>query len=318
MGTYRYLTYTSWASPNDVPIDTEFTFFDHLNGFDKDFKNPVLDLLQQKFQNVDVIWHNVLHEKVYQNYSNLNFKFSADLQENFNFSYYEVADLLTKKPSKFKNFTCSFNGSCHYSRMLLTSALHKFGWFSTWSTKNFKINENLLDGFIMSTCGEQERFYRKFIVTDQDFYNSIHSLDYNDVNRYDHIGNVVKFEAALKNSFVHIVSETLATSYQSFVTEKILYSIITKGLWLAYAAPGYHFHVEKYYGFRKFSIFDYAFDEIANPVVRLVALLTSLSKFEKLSINEWHDLYLMEKDTIDFNFDHYMSKSYLKVMKKYE
>jgi hypothetical protein len=111
------------------------------------------------------------------------------------------------------------------------------------------------------------------------------------------------------------VSETLATSYYPFVTEKFLYSIVTQGLFLVYAQPGWHDHVEKYYGFKKYTkLFDYGFDSIHNPVERLVELMSMISKFSILTPHEWHDLYLIEQDTIEYNHNHYFSGNYLTML----
>ena len=115
---------------------------------------------------------------------------------------------------------------------------------------------------------------------------------------------------------MHIVSETMATSYQPHVTEKFFFSIVTHGLFLAYAQPGWHAHLEKYAGFKKYTkLFDYRFDSIQNPVERLVELITMVSKFSHLSRFDWHDLYLMEKDTIDYNYDHYFSEKFVECIK---
>jgi len=68
-----------------------------------------------------------------------------------------------------------------------------------------------------------------------------------------------------------------------------------------------------YYGFKQYNkIFDYSFDEIKNPVKRLIRLMEMISKFAYLSVDDWHDLYNMETDTIEYNYDHYYSKGYLK------
>ena len=102
------------------------------------------------------------------------------------------------------------------------------------------------------------------------------------------------------------------------MTEKFLYSIVTRGLFLAYAQPEWHQHLEKYYGFKKYTqLFDYRFDSIQNPVERLTELMTMISKFSLLTPHEWHDLYLLEQDTIEYNYDHYFSGDYLKCLKQY-
>ena len=56
-------------------------------------------------------------------------------------------------------------------------------------------------------------------------------------------------------------------------------------------------------------------DQIKNPVIRLVDLLSMLTKFEKLSKLDWHDLYLLEQDTLEYNYDWYRSRKYLEQLK---
>ena len=137
--------------------------------------------------------------------------------------------------------------------------------------------------------------------------------------RFDHANNIHNLQNKLTQSFLHIVSETMATSYYPFVTEKFLYSIVTRGLFLTYAQPGWHAHIEKYHGFRLYTnLFDYRFDSIINPVERLIEIMTMIGKFSKLTINEWHDLYLLESESLEYNYDHYFSKNYLKSLKQFD
>ena len=58
-------------------------------------------------------------------------------------------------------------------------------------------------------------------------------------------------------------------------------------------------------------------DTIQNPIKRLVELMSMVSKFSKLSTDEWTDLYLIEQDTIEYNYNHYFSKQYLACLKTY-
>jgi uncharacterized membrane protein len=114
------------------------------------------------------------------------------------------------------------------------------------------------------------------------------------------------------------VSESMATSYYPFVSEKFLYSIVTRGLFVAYAQPGWHAHIKKYYGFKSYTkLFDYRFDSIQNPVERLVELMSMISKFSVLSTDDWKDIYRIESDTVEFNYNHYFSGDYLKHLKAY-
>jgi hypothetical protein len=110
----------------------------------------------------------------------------------------------------------------------------------------------------------------------------------------------------------------MATSSVPFVTEKFLYSVVTRGLFLSYAQPGWHEHLEKYYGFKRYTnLFDYEFDLVRNPMKRLVKLMEMISKFNFLTPDEWKDLYQIEQETIEYNYHHYFSQDYLKCLAKY-
>jgi hypothetical protein len=221
----------------------------------------------------------------------------------------------------FYNFACSFNRSGHVSRQLLTAAMHKFGWFdSNYSSKLFAYNVDTLDGHVQQyLSGDNERVYRKFIIDDTagEFYNSICGFSEEtkifEHQPYDHINNVNLLADRIMSSFVQIVSETIGTSYNPYLTEKSLFPIICKTLWVGYNQPNFHKYLEKFYGFKNYNkIFDYTFDQIDNPIIRLVTLMTMLSKFEKLSKADKHDLYLLENDTIEFNYNHYYSGDCMK------
>jgi hypothetical protein len=165
---------------------------------------------------------------------------------------------------------------------------------------------------------DQENFYNKFFISDssEDFFQKIYSFVR---PQYDHAQNIYILQDKITQSFLNVVSETMATSHHPYVSEKFLYSVVTRGLFLSYAQPGWHEHLEKYYGFKLYTkLFDYRFDSIQNPVERLVELMCMISKFSVLSTNDWDDLYEMEKDTIEYNYEHYFSQDYLKCLAKYE
>ena len=93
--------------------------------------------------------------------------------------------------------------------------------------------------------------------------------------------------------------------------------MISRGLFVAYAQPGYHAHLDDLYGFKPYTkLFDYSFDSIPNPVDRLINLLSMLSKFQNLKTYDWHDLHQLEIDTINYNYDHYFSGDYLQHIEK--
>ena len=293
------------------------TLIDHLNGFDETLRNSVLNSIVNQKYTGKIYTEYILSDRIINSYPTLNLVFSLSLHHKFNLKFFKEYNIHPE--INFKNFICSFNGSPHVSRRLLVAILNKFRYFdSNYCSKNFSYSIDIIDGHVKNYVEDQHRFYRKFFISDnsEEFFQTIYSFGH---ERYNHATNIYKLENKLTQSFIHIVSETLATSHYPFVTEKFLYSIVTRGLFLTYGQPGWYEHLEKYYGFKKYNkLFDYRFDSIQNPVERLVELMSMLSKFSILTPHEWHDLYLIEQDTIEYNYDHYFSGNYLEYLKKYE
>jgi hypothetical protein len=300
----------SGLSTRDLPNEDMY-ILDHLAGFDSELNNTVLDTLQSRGFNNRIFVQYVFDDRVKTRYPKLDLHYSPDSKEEISFRFFRG---YKQHPHvDFKNFVCSFNGTPHVGRKLLAASLHKFGYFDQeYCSKNFSFSTDILDGHVVDIVGDREQFWSKFIVdrSAEEFYQTVYSFGH---IQFDHDQNIVRLQQKLTNSFLHIVSETMATSYYPFVTEKFLYSVVTRGLFLAYAHPGWHAHLEKYYGFKPYTrIFDYHFDSIDNPVERLVELMTMISKFSRLSKQEWQDLHESERDTIDYNYDHYFSQNYLK------
>jgi hypothetical protein len=311
--------YQEFEYSTQLPLS--FYLQDHLDGFDLDKNNILFEKINDcaRLKNIkyNISYHNILDRDIRFLYPNLNIKFSAEQQDKLNLD--RLLSYHTHPEINYKNFICSFNGSPHVGRKLLVSILQKFGYFDNkYCSKNFEYSVDAIDGHLFDYVNDQNNFYRKFFISNnsKDFFQSTYSFDY---ERFNHSKNIYNLESKLTESFLHIVSETMATSYVPFVTEKFLYSVVTRGLFLAYAQPGWHDHLEKYYGFKKYTkLFDYRFDTIQNPVKRLVELVTIISKFSCLSPAEWLDLYLIEQDTIEYNYDHYFSGNYLTQLKQYE
>jgi|TARA_R110000782_G_scaffold244129_1_gene330904 hypothetical protein len=300
---------------NLVTIPPDFSILDHLGGFDANLTNPMLDHLSKISQQNTVTSTYIFDEQVKKYYSNINFKVSQTQLNLFQkLSNYNIHPELD-----YKNFICSFNGSGHVSRKLLVSILEKFKYYNPeYCSKNFSYSADILDGHINDYVPDQINLYRKFFISadSEDFFQTVNSFGH---VRFEHNKNIYNLENKLTESFLHIVSESLATTYYPFLSEKPFYSIVTRGLFLTYAQPGWHAHIEKYLGFKLYTnLFDYKFDLIQNPVERLVELMTMVGKFSKLTPLEWHDLYLLEQDNIEFNYDHYFSRNYLKVLKEFD
>ena len=260
----------------------------------------------------------IITQELQNRYKKLKLRFS--LYESEHYTLLNQLSNYNQHPEiKYKNFACSFNGSAHVSRQILTSMMEKFKIFNVgYSSKNFKNTYHQLSGHLLelNLTHTQQRVYNKFLSNNDTFLNTVYSFDY---ARFDHNANICALEDKLTSSFVHIVSNTLATGYYPLMCEKFLYSIVTRGLFISYAQPKWHVFLEEYYGFKLYNkVFNYSFDLIKNPVIRLVTMLEMVSKFSKLSVDDWHDLYLMEQDTIEYNYDHYFSKNYIKHLKTHE
>jgi hypothetical protein len=315
---YPYKEILDWKNELLPPA---IELIDHIGGYTPVKTNRVLDKLNEIAKSQKKILvinhHSLVDQTIKTHYSNLHIKFDSNLQNRLNLNKFH--DYKTHPTLNYKNFVCSFNGTAHVGRKLLVAILKKFGWFDTnYCSKNFSHTSDILDGHIHDDVSDRAVFYRKFFMSDnnEDFFQAVNGFGH---VQYNHKKNIYNLENKLTESFLHIVSETMATSYHPFVTEKFLYSVVTRGLFLAYAQPGWHEHLEKYYGFKRYTkLFDYRFDAIQNPVERLVELISMISKFSVLSVDEWKDLYLLEQNTIEYNYDHYYSGNYLTKLKQYE
>ena len=311
----REITYNEYDLVVQSPevVDTWVEICDHINGFDLDYNNPVLESLNNYAnkinQDYDVILHNPIVPAAQHKYSRLKFFYRLPY-----YMFRAFQEYRTHPDINYKNFICTFNGSAHVSRKLLTAHLHKMGYYNPdYASKNFSTSNEELDGILDNLVGEDSRFYRKFFITDDDFLQSTNGFGHSVDNRLRHHVNINNLEAPLTQSFIHLVSESMSTSYHPFVTEKPLYSIVTRGLFVVYGQPRYYDYFEHHFGFKKYNrIFDYSFDQIENPVERLIALTDMLSKFKNLTTDDWQDLYQMEQDTIEFNYNNYFSGEYLK------
>lgn len=83
---------------------------------------------------------------------------------------------------------------------------------------------------------------------------------------------------------------------------KILFPILNKRLWIAYAQPGYHRFVADILGFRLHSFFDYSFDDIPHPQLRVSELMNVVKPYSTLSKHEWDKIYQEAKETIEYNY----------------
>lgn len=288
----------------------ELRLLDHLNGFNEDYSNFYLDELDKRNDGRIINLEYFISDQLTKKYPKLNLKFSLNefIDGNFfnQFEKFKPLELFKFRSSQnitFDNFICSFNGGPTTGRVLLVSALHKLKFFSeNYCSKNFTFSDTDLKNILGNN-----RFQSVFF--DSNIGDKIVNFQY---NRFAHEANHYVLSPIITKSFLHLVSETGSVSYYPFVTEKFLYSIINQGLFLAYAQPGWHDYLENYLGFKKYDkIFDYSFDNIKNPFDRLISLLSMVSKFANLTSDDWKTLYYLEKDTILYNYNHYITGKYI-------
>jgi hypothetical protein len=284
---------------------------DHMGGFDRNMCNSMLSFLNEyaisNNKSYSVYQSYILTPEVKKLYPKLDLHYRSIIGHGNYFN--SLMNYKIHPEINHKNFVCSFNGSPHVSRKLLVSILNKFGFFDPqYSTKNISFTATELDGHLTEWVYDKQKFYDCFFMGQDSFYPEIHSYNYSSV---DHIQNIKSLETRLTESFLNVVSESHATGYYPFFTEKFLYSIATRGLFVAYAQPLWHQHLEKYCGFRLYrNLFDYKFDDITNPVDRLIELMCMISKFSKLTKDEWHCLYNLEIENIEYNHHHYFSGNF--------
>lgn len=298
----------------ELDLDVPVLAFDHLNGFDNKQENEVLEQLNDCTQTSrDVYCEYIFSDEVRAKYPKLKLNFSTIMWQQGN----NIDSIVVPQKPKhdFQNFLCSFNSTQHQSRELLVAHLFKRGWFnSEYSTKHFVLHQTKILSYLYDYVGIDARWYDRFFnakpsQSQDSFCNALYQVESISKN---HSVNFNLLQNSLSKSFVHLVSETRATSYYPFITEKCFYSIANQGLFVAYAQPGWHDYLEKYFGFKKYNkIFDYSFDSIKNPIDRLLTLTDMLSKFSMLDRFDWHDLWLVEQDSIMHNYMHFAGRQYL-------
>jgi len=275
----------------------EITYYDHLGGFDALGNNEVLRAVSP---GSTVRTEYLLTTEIKQLYPKIDIKFDAELMIKNNL-FAQATSWSNTINKEYKNFLCCFNYGYHCGRELLISKLFKLKWFDVdCCTKGFSIQAPGVDIPI------EEKIFNQQI-------NIIPKLI-----EYNLIEDLTALSPMIQKSFVHLVSETLPDSYVPFPTEKILFPILNQTLWVAYAAPGYHNWVNQYFGFQPYSVFDYSFDLIQDPIERLNALTEMLEPFSKMSAVQWQKIYQQQADTIKFNFDHAISGAFMKHLRQFD
>jgi hypothetical protein len=301
---------------------------DHFGGFDSDYNNWLLDTFEP---GTIIFTEYLLPDHVKSKYSFLNIVFDADLMIRKNyfqkFVRYATNNTLDHKLQLDRtNFLSSFNMRKYPERQQLVAWLYELGWFNDeCCSKYFVIDQDLDDvkSLYSKYIGHDYGCLQKKILRQQ-FYRKVVQFDnhaqYSDDDppHSSHSDNLITLESKNKKSFVNLVSETQPGNYIPFPTEKFLYPVVHKTLWIAHASPGYHKFLNNYLGFRMHQCFDYEFDQELDPVDRIGKITQMLKIFSSMTQDEWHSIYQQEKDTIEFNFEHVASGEFIKHLQQFD
>jgi hypothetical protein len=275
----------------------EIIYYDHLGGFDAVGNNEVLRTVDP---GSTVRTEYLLTTEIKQLYPKIDIKFDAELMIKNNL-FNQAMSWSNTINKEYKNFLCCFNYGYHCGRELLVSKLFNLKWFNfDYCTKGFSIQDTGID------LSDEEKIFNRHISIIPKLIG------------YNLIEDLTALSPMIQKSFVHLVSETLPDSYIPFPTEKMLFPILNQTLWVAYAPPGYHNWVNQHLGIRSYSVFDYSFDSIQDPVKRLNALTEMLEPFSKMSVAQWQEIYQQEANIIKFNFDHVSSGAFMEHLRQFD
>ena len=207
---------------------------------------------------------------------------------------------------QFEHVVSTFNGTWHWSRMLMIIYLYQKGlWHDDYCSKSKLLTckldkltqwqKNGLENIIGNMTTDK---IKKFLLHHNEF-------DYND--RFDWQSNIKTLSPIMKKTFVNLVSETFAEGTEPFYSEKPFQAIMNKSLSLILAQPDYYKVLETCFGFKKFKCFDYSFDQEKNFLQRIILIIDQIHALSKKSVQEQKSIYDDNKDILDYNFNHFMS-----------
>lgn len=272
---------------------------DHFGGFDANYRNELLDSLPS---NSVVYTEYVLSPQTREQYPALSLRFSGynALVGKHVFDFVDHCEHTQCNAVPLTNFISCFCRSETTGRIWLLSRLNELGWLTPgYYSKHFALPERVLNKVDCTT-----------IVNDKNFAEQIVQIAYNG-NTFDHAAHIPHLVPVIAQCFINVVAETQSFTYEPFWTEKFLYPVAAKSVWIAMAGPNYHRFLEQQLGFRLFDIFDYSFDSIKDPEHRLSAMLDSVRPFATLSPSQWQDIKRSQQAVLDHNYHWLRSKHFV-------
>ena len=127
--------------------------------------------------------------------------------------------------------------------------------------------------------------------------------------------NVIKLQELYAHSFIEIVHETDIHSF--FITEKTIRPILFKRPFIVMGCKGYMENLQKL-GFKTFdSWFDERYDQ-AEGFRRLDLILRRLKEIGEKPYDELSRINLQMRETVEYNFNHLVSKGWVKHLDKFD
>lgn len=282
----------------------EYITWDHLYGFNQNHRAITLDMFESGVVHTEYI----LPDEVKNQYPDLDLRFDAAMMLNNN-HYYDYQHYTKDRGLKIiKNFVSVFSKSNSSARAQLLMLLNSRGWVDEkYSSKHFAISMFEAQTFFASINRPLPEDYKNFCRKTYTQPSSGY-------------GNA-KFDLAtlgiiIKRSFIHVVAETVADSYVPFPTEKLLQPIAVRTLWIGYAQPKYHQFVHEKMGFELYKGINYDFDYVRDPIQRLLEIEKELSRLHSLSESDKQELYRINADILEHNYQHLKSGSMIEQLKK--
>ena len=294
----------------DYPVTkigfNECTLADTLYGFDSNYRSPVLDLVDSGI----VYTEYILPQQVKKQYPNLELIFDAALMIENN--HFEKCRLHIKDPppKTWTNFVSTFNKSYANTKRNFLLVLYANGWFNPeYCSKFFEIDIN-----------DAENYFHQLSKNPPagllNFCQGIWKFD--TTSKIDVIFDLDMLSSKIQQSFIHVVTETMGESSVPFPTEKLLFPIMNKTIWIAYTPMGYHRHVEEHMGFKRYKGIDYSFDFISDSSERLMAIEQILSKLSQMSCQEQQEFYDLNQNIIEYNYQLISSGKFIENLKNFD
>lgn len=263
---------------------------DHFGQFVRDFKNTALNQIPPGYT---VYTEYFFPDEIKNAYPDLDLKFCAWIYLYGNHTYLMSSLASECQPTdlNFKNFLSCFNRSNQNSRHQLLARLFQLGWYNKkYCTKHFPLDVGRLKHLGIDTD-----------LIDRSFLESITTVDFE--SPVNHKQNFSILSSKIQDCFLHLVSETMSLdSLAPFPTEKFLYAIANRRLWIALAPPNYHKMINQTFGFELYSCFDYKFDSLWDSNDRLEMLLEMLKQFSSMTPKQWQEIYQRQQCQIEYNY----------------